>query len=128
ISLPAGLPGEFPVTNGGFLAYSCAAARDLHPLPCLRPAAKTRIPKDFQRTRKTRRRNLRRQAGKVKSHDCVELLYAVAAAVCSGHSLARCFFYRHREDGKHSHSVVEIPSEAEQVRDLYEKLPSVVDK
>ena len=37
---------EFPVAEGNVLAYSCAAARDLHPLPCLRPAAKTRVPKN----------------------------------------------------------------------------------
>jgi len=35
-----GLPGSFPVAEGNVLAYSCAAARDLHPLPCLRRAAK----------------------------------------------------------------------------------------
>jgi len=28
--------GSGPVAGGGFLAYSCAAARDFHPLPCLR--------------------------------------------------------------------------------------------
>src|SRR5450631_1259744 len=28
-----GLPGGFPVTGCNFLAYSCAAARDFHPLP-----------------------------------------------------------------------------------------------
>ena len=31
--------------EGSVLAYSCAAARDLHPLPSLRPAAKTRVPR-----------------------------------------------------------------------------------
>jgi hypothetical protein len=30
-----GLPGHAPVTGCYFLAYSCAAARDFHPLPCL---------------------------------------------------------------------------------------------
>jgi hypothetical protein len=30
-----GLPGHHPVTGCNFLAYSCAAARDFHPLPCL---------------------------------------------------------------------------------------------
>jgi hypothetical protein len=29
------LPGHHPVTDCKFLAYSCAAARDFHPLPCL---------------------------------------------------------------------------------------------
>ena len=36
-----------PVTDCDFLAYSCAAARELHPLPCLRRAAKTRVPKEI---------------------------------------------------------------------------------
>jgi hypothetical protein len=40
-----GLPGNFPVAEGNVLAYSCAAARELHPLPCLRRAAKTRFPR-----------------------------------------------------------------------------------
>jgi len=34
------------VAEGDFLAYSCAAARDFHPLPCLRRVAKTRVPND----------------------------------------------------------------------------------
>jgi hypothetical protein len=34
-----------PVAEGNVLAYSCAAARELHPLPCLRRAAKTRFPR-----------------------------------------------------------------------------------
>src|SRR5277367_6561765 len=38
--------GSAPVTADIFLAYSCAAARDFHPLPCLHPAAKTRVPKE----------------------------------------------------------------------------------
>jgi hypothetical protein len=38
------------VADGSFLAYSCAAARDLHPLPCLRRAAKTRVPNDITTT------------------------------------------------------------------------------
>src|SRR5882672_2125060 len=29
----SGLPGYAPVTDCDFLAYSCAAARDFHPLP-----------------------------------------------------------------------------------------------
>jgi len=36
-----------PVAGCDFLAYSCAAARELHPLPCLRHGAKTRKPKDI---------------------------------------------------------------------------------
>src|SRR6266498_3248253 len=32
-----GLPGSIPVARGDVLAYSCAAARDLHPLPCSSP-------------------------------------------------------------------------------------------
>jgi len=35
------------VTGCDFLAYSCAAARELHPLPCLCHGAKTRKPKDI---------------------------------------------------------------------------------
>jgi hypothetical protein len=38
------------VADGSVLAYSCAAARDLHPLPCLRQAAKTRTPTRLQRS------------------------------------------------------------------------------
>jgi len=41
-----------PVDGCGFLAYSCAAARELHPLPCLRPVAKTRKPKDISKNGK----------------------------------------------------------------------------
>ena len=33
------------------LAYSCAAARELHPLPCLRHEAKTRKPKDISKNK-----------------------------------------------------------------------------
>jgi hypothetical protein len=51
---PAAFPGALPVAEGNFLAYSCAAARDSHPLPCLRPAAKTRLPKDFAKNRNNR--------------------------------------------------------------------------
>src|SRR5579862_5586547 len=36
---------SLPVAESHVLAYSCAAARDSHPLPCLRRAAKTRVPK-----------------------------------------------------------------------------------
>src|ERR1700739_480333 len=44
-SLQTAFPGNLPVTGCDFLAYSCAAARELHPLPCLRHMAKTRKPK-----------------------------------------------------------------------------------
>jgi len=47
IRVAQSLPGDLPVAEGGVLAYSCAAARDLHPLPCLRRAAKTRVPKEM---------------------------------------------------------------------------------
>ncbi len=47
-----------PVAEGSVLAYSCAAARDLHPLPCLRPAAKTRVPKVLAKNRNNRAKNL----------------------------------------------------------------------
>src|SRR6202162_381155 len=43
---------SYPVTGCDFLAYSCAAARELHPLPCLRRKAKTRKPKDISKNRK----------------------------------------------------------------------------
>jgi hypothetical protein len=58
--LQPAFPGIFPVTGCDFLAYSCAAARELHPLPCLRHRAKTRKPKDIsnQRTEKRGVRNL----------------------------------------------------------------------
>src|ERR1700691_5963065 len=45
-------PGSLPVTGCDFLAYSCAAARELHPLPCLRHKAKTRKPKDISKSGK----------------------------------------------------------------------------
>jgi hypothetical protein len=51
--LQAAFPGMFPVTGCDFLAYSCAAARELHPLPCLRHKAKTRKPKDISKNGKT---------------------------------------------------------------------------
>src|ERR1700733_12866008 len=41
-----------PVAGCGFLAYSCAAARELHPLPCLCHGAKTRKPKDISKNGK----------------------------------------------------------------------------
>jgi hypothetical protein len=41
-----------PVTGCDFLAYSCAAARELHPLPCLCHGAKTRKPKDISKNGK----------------------------------------------------------------------------
>jgi hypothetical protein len=44
--------GLRPVTGCGFLAYSCAAARELHPLPCLCHGAKTRKPKDISKNGK----------------------------------------------------------------------------
>src|SRR5579864_3285580 len=54
-SQPACRPSRdsFPVTGGNVLAYSCAAARDSHPLPCLRRAAKTRVPDEMPKSRKT---------------------------------------------------------------------------
>ena len=42
------------MAEGNFLAYSCAAARDLHPLPCLRRRAKTRVPKEFLKSKGNR--------------------------------------------------------------------------
>jgi len=44
--LQTAFPEFIPVTGCDFLAYSCAAARELHPLPCLRHTAKTRKPKN----------------------------------------------------------------------------------
>jgi hypothetical protein len=41
---PSPFPEFLPVDERSFLAYSCAAARDFHPLPCLHRAAKTRVP------------------------------------------------------------------------------------
>ena len=55
---PAAFPGFLPVADGSFLAYSCAAARDLHPLPCLRRAAKTRVPNDSAKSKNNRPKNL----------------------------------------------------------------------
>ena len=53
---PAAFPGPLPVADGRFLVYSCAAARDLHPLPSLHLAAKTRVPKILQRAKTTVRK------------------------------------------------------------------------
>jgi hypothetical protein len=50
--LQAAFPELLPVTGCDFLAYSCAAARELHPLPCLRHKAKTRQPKGILKERK----------------------------------------------------------------------------
>lgn len=47
--LQTGFPGNLPVTGCDFLAYSCAAARELHPLPYLRHGTKTRKPKDISK-------------------------------------------------------------------------------
>jgi hypothetical protein len=44
------------VATDHFLAYSCAAARDSHPLPCLRQTAKTRHPKDIVKERERKYR------------------------------------------------------------------------
>ena len=51
--LTDGLPRVYPVTICDFLAYSCAAARELHPLPCLCHRAKTRKPKDISKNGKS---------------------------------------------------------------------------
>src|SRR5580658_2967055 len=45
--LQTAFPEFLPVTGCDVLAYSCAAARELHPLPSLRYKAKTRKPKDI---------------------------------------------------------------------------------
>ncbi len=45
---------EFQWPSANFLAYSCAAARELHPLPCLCRAAKTRKPKHISKSEKLR--------------------------------------------------------------------------
>src|SRR5258708_12388551 len=50
--LQTAFPGFTPVTICDFLAYSCPAARELHPLPCLRHKAKTRKPKDMSKNGK----------------------------------------------------------------------------
>ena len=44
----AAFPEYFLVAGCGVLAYSCAAARELHPLPSLCREAKTRSPKDWK--------------------------------------------------------------------------------
>ena len=61
-----GLPGIFPVAESSFLAYSCAAARDLHPLPNLRRAAKTHVPNELTKSKNNRARNLTPQDEEVK--------------------------------------------------------------
>jgi hypothetical protein len=56
--LSAAFPEFPPVAHCDFLAYSCAAARELHPLPCLRFKAKTRKPKDISKSKKTQESNV----------------------------------------------------------------------
>jgi hypothetical protein len=51
-NLQTAFPGMLPVDGCDFLAYSCAAARELHPLPCLCHGAKTRKPKDVSKNGK----------------------------------------------------------------------------
>ena len=46
------------MAEGNFLAYSCAAARDLHPLPCLYRAAKTRVPNELAKNKDNDGKNL----------------------------------------------------------------------
>ncbi len=65
-SLQTAFPGMLPVDGCDVLAYSCAAARELHPLPCLRHKAKTRKPKDVSKSGKIGgERNLLGGAGEV---------------------------------------------------------------
>jgi hypothetical protein len=52
-NLQTAFPGVLPVDGCDFLAYSCAAARELHPLPCLCRGAKTRKPKDISKNGKS---------------------------------------------------------------------------
>jgi len=65
-NLQAAFPGSLPVTGCDFLAYSCAAARDLHPLPWLRHMAKTRKPKDISKNKRVEREIYRAAAVEVK--------------------------------------------------------------
>jgi hypothetical protein len=51
-------PGISQWPEGNVLAYSCAAARDSHPLPCLRRAAKTRVPNEPAKNKDNRGKNL----------------------------------------------------------------------
>src|SRR5579864_2837826 len=69
-----GLPG-FPVAEGNFLAYSCAAARDLHPLPSLHRAAKTRVPNELTKSKKYRARNLILENEEVNRRAAANLLF-----------------------------------------------------
>ncbi len=50
--LQAAFPGTFPVTGCDFLAYSCAAARDLHPLPNFRLNERKCANLDLERAQK----------------------------------------------------------------------------
>jgi hypothetical protein len=59
------------VTACDFLAYSCAAARELHPLPCLRHKAKTRKPKDIRKNENAGSKNLPGQALEVNRRTLV---------------------------------------------------------
>src|SRR5260370_16403053 len=51
VFLQSAFPGILPVTGCDFLACSCAAARDLHPLPFLPPQPKTPKPNATPNTR-----------------------------------------------------------------------------
>jgi hypothetical protein len=48
----AGLPRKIPVTGSDVLAYSCAAARELHPLPNLRLCGRRCANQSFERAEK----------------------------------------------------------------------------
>src|SRR3984893_14143926 len=69
-----GLPGHLPVTGCYFLAYSCAAARDFHPLPCLcRNGKDAQIEGILKEQEKTGVRNLPREVVEVKFLSCTGL-------------------------------------------------------
>src|SRR5579864_5972377 len=71
---PSVFPGFLPVADGSFLAYSCAAARDLHPLPCLHRAAKTRVPNEIAKNENDLRKKSNAWGGRSQSRYGSDLL------------------------------------------------------
>jgi hypothetical protein len=71
-----GLPGHSPVTGCYFLAYSCAAARDFHPLPCLcRDGKDAQIEGLLKEQEKTGVRNLPGRVVEVKFLSCIFIVH-----------------------------------------------------
>jgi hypothetical protein len=68
--MPSPFPEFLPVDERSFLAYSCAAARDFHPLPCLHQAAKTRVPNEITKIMNYDNQQKRIHSAAKKSNGC----------------------------------------------------------